>query len=148
MRKELSNVKKILTDEKRRSNGDCHKLADLSKAYQECIEQLKAKKTEDPDNSQLQTKLTQAMEDIRDERRRAEQLAEKVRQCQSDLETLPLLKAQLEVYQTDFNAERAAREKIAGEKADLEEELQRLRKAPNVTVQYFYCNSYYNLFYF
>ena len=155
LRKELSNLKKILSDEKRRSSGDSQKLSDLAKAYQECIEQLKhsdskAKKNDDSDHSavgtsasQLQTKLTQALEDIRDERRRAEQLAEKVRQYQSDLDTLPLLKAQLEVYQTDFNAERAAREKIAGEKADLVEELQRLRKAPhasNVITIDLYCN--------
>jgi hypothetical protein len=30
---------------------------------------------------------------------------------------------QVDVYQADFNAERQARERIAGEKADLEEEL-------------------------
>lgn len=84
----------------------------------------------------LQTRLSQAQEDIRDERRRAEQLVEKLRQCQSDLETLPILRAQVEVFQTDFNAERAAREKIAGEKADLLDELQRLKggQAANVRV--------------
>ena len=64
---------------------------------------------------------------FRDERRRADQLSDKLRQCQKDLETLPILQAQVEVYQTDFNAERAAREKIAGEKADLLDELQRLK---------------------
>ena len=40
----------------------------------------------------LQTRLAQAQEDIRDERRRAEQVAEKLRQCQVDLETLPILR--------------------------------------------------------
>lgn len=75
----------------------------------------------------LQTKLAQAQEDARDERRRAEQLVEKLNKCQIDLETLPLLQAQVEVYQTDFNAERAAREKIAGEKADLLEQIQRIK---------------------
>ena len=32
---------------------------------------------------------------------------------------------QVEVYQSDFNAEREARERIAGEKADLEEQLRK-----------------------
>ena len=36
---------------------------------------------------------------------------------------------QVEVYQSDFNAERQAREKIAGEKADLVEEIRRLKKS-------------------
>jgi hypothetical protein len=31
------------------------------------------------------------------------------------------------VYQADFNAERQARERIAGEKADIEEELRKLK---------------------
>ena len=45
-----------------------------------------------------------------------------------DVEAIPILKAQVEVYQSDFNAERCAREKIAGEKADLEEEVRRIRQ--------------------
>jgi len=50
------------------------------------------------------------------------------------LEALPLLQAQVEVYQSDFNAERLARERIAGEKADLEEQLRKagVQKAPTV----------------
>ena len=35
----------------------------------------------------------------------------------------------MEVYQSDFNAEREARERIAGEKADLLEELNKLKQA-------------------
>ena len=34
----------------------------------------------------------------------------------------------VEVYRSDFNAEREARERIAGEKADLAEELAKFRK--------------------
>ena len=75
----------------------------------------------------MQSRLVHAQEEIRDERRRADQIAEKLRQCQSDLESLPLLRAQIEVFENDFNAERAAREKIAGEKADLIDEVRRLR---------------------
>ena len=39
---------------------------------------------------------------------------------------LLLVQAQVEVYQSDFNAERTARERIAGEKADLEEQLRKI----------------------
>ena len=83
----------------------------------------------------LQSRLTQAQDDIRDERRRGEQLSEKLRKCQVEMESLPILQTQVEIYQTDFNAERAAREKIAGEKADLLDELQRLKAGGARTVQ-------------
>ena len=75
----------------------------------------------------FQSRLVHAQEEIRDERRRADQIADKLRQCQTDLESLPLLRAQIEVYKTDFDAERCAREKIAGEKADLIDEIRQLR---------------------
>ena len=52
-----------------------------------------------------------------------------------DLDTIPILRAQVEVYQTDFEAERAAREKIAGEKADVLDELQRLKAATGHKLQ-------------
>ena len=40
----------------------------------------------------------------------------------------------MEVYQSDFNAERQAREKIAGEKADLLEDIRRLKNSqPNLS---------------
>ena len=43
---------------------------------------------------------------------------------------------QVEVYQSDFNAERQAREKIAGEKADLVEEIRRLKNTqPNAAFE-------------
>jgi predicted nucleic acid-binding Zn-ribbon protein len=35
------------------------------------------------------------------------------------------------VYQADFNQERGAREKIAGEKADLEEEIRKIKQHHN-----------------
>merc|ERR1712241_135924 len=154
LRKELSNIKKILIDEKRRSNGDTVKINELQtmfgaamKAYQDSIDHMKhmesssKKKNNDEasesrstrDNTSpskmesLQSRLVHAQEEIRDERRRADQIAEKLRQCQTDLEDLPLLRAQIEVYKTDFNAERTAREQIAGEKQDLMDEIRRLR---------------------
>jgi len=37
----------------------------------------------------------------------------------------------VEVYQADFNAEREARQKIAGEKSDLLDELHRLKREQN-----------------
>ena len=43
----------------------------------------------------------------------------------------PFFRAQAEVYKSDFDAERRAREEIAGEKADLLEEIHRLKQLQN-----------------
>ena len=79
----------------------------------------------------LTAKLVQAEAQIRDERVKAQVLHDKVRQMELDIEAIPILKAQVEVYQSDFNAERAAREKIAGEKADLQEEIRKIQQRQN-----------------
>ena len=50
---------------------------------------------------------------------------ERLAHAEMEAESVPLLRAQVEVYQSDFNAERTARERIAGEKADLEEQLRK-----------------------
>jgi len=52
-------------------------------------------------------------------------MEDKLKKVEVECESIPILQAQVEVYRADFDAERAAREKIAGEKADLEEELRK-----------------------
>ena len=84
-----------------------------------------------------------AEEELGQERREHSRTRERLHQLAAELETLPLLQAQVrpdqrvtitvevkycvqvEVYHSDFNAEREARERIAGEKADLEEQLRK-----------------------
>ena len=41
---------------------------------------------------------------------------------------LSKVSVQVEVYQSDFNAEREARERIAGEKADLLDQINKMRQ--------------------
>ncbi|KAM7021095.1 NF-kappa-B essential modulator [Acridotheres tristis] len=45
----------------------------------------------------------------------------------ADLETIPVLKFQADVYRADFEAERAAREQLHGERDALQEELKQLQ---------------------
>lgn len=73
----------------------------------------------------MTARLMQAEEALTRERRESQGVRERLAQAALDLEALPLLQAQVEVYQSDFNAERTARERIAGEKADLEEQLRK-----------------------
>ena len=68
----------------------------------------------------------QAEEELQKERGEQRAIRERLRAALLELEAVPLLQAQVEVYQSDFNAERQARERIAGEKADLEEQLRKV----------------------
>jgi len=145
LRKQLSSVKKLLLEERKRSGSESQKLGDVQSAfgqvfkeYQATLEglkQLQDSKKSKPDQQRdlaqmdsMTSKLMQVEESLRQERVRNRMMEDKMRQMEMDVEAIPILKAQVEVYQSDFNAERAAREKIAGEKADLEEEVQRIRQ--------------------
>jgi len=83
-------------------------------------------KTNIQDNVDSMTvRLMQLEEELGQERREHQRTRDKLSAAALDLEALPLLQAQVEVYQSDFNAERQARERIAGEKADLEEQMRK-----------------------
>ena len=84
-------------------------------------------KTNIQDNVDSMTvRLMQLEEELGQERREHQRTRDKLSAAALDLEALPLLQAQVEVYQSDFNAERQARERIAGEKADLEEQMRKV----------------------
>jgi len=56
------------------------------------------------------------------------QLMENDKKLELENEAIAILKAQVEVYQSDFNAEREARENLAGEKERLAEDLRHLQR--------------------
>ena len=74
----------------------------------------------------MTVRLMAAEEELGRERREHGRTREQLSAAATQLDQLALLEAQLEVYQADFNAEREARERIAGEKADLEEQLRKV----------------------
>ena len=74
----------------------------------------------------MTVRLMQAEEELQKERGEHRNTRERLRAAVLEVEAVPLLQAQVEVYQSDFNAERQARERIAGEKADLEEQLRKV----------------------
>lgn len=151
---EMNKLRKLLNEEKKKSLGETHRLAEtnalfdqvyadyitaldiLKQAHQdrrmknqqqavlENIQETSMK--ENMDN--LTARLMQAEQGMRQGQEKSKQLQERLAQSYLDLEALPLLRAQVEVYQSDFNAEREARERIAGEKGDLMEQVQKLQK--------------------
>ncbi|XP_068083261.1 optineurin isoform X2 [Anabrus simplex] len=67
-------------------------------------------------------------EELAEKTKEITQLKEKVKKLEVENEAITILKAQVEVYQSDFNAEREARENLAGEKERLAEDLRLLQR--------------------
>jgi len=155
---EVNKLRKLLTEEKKKVGGETARLGETHALFEQIymdytstIESVKQAQHEKRMKSQQQSvlnniaesnmrdnvdsmtaRLMQAEEALAQERRDNHQSKERLAQAALDLEALPLLQAQVEVYQSDFNAERMARERIAGEKADLEEQMRKagVQKTP------------------
>jgi len=140
---EVAKLRKLLEQEKKKSHGESSKLTDAHQLFEQVyldyssvVESVKKSKSAGGavleniaesnmrDNvDRMTARLMQAEEALTQELARHQDTKERLNQVSLDVEALPLLRAQVEVYQSDFHAERAARERIAGEKADLEEQL-------------------------
>eukprot|EP00092_Neocalanus_flemingeri_P006444 GFUD01006944.1.p1 GENE.GFUD01006944.1~~GFUD01006944.1.p1 ORF type:complete len:772 (+),score=204.99 GFUD01006944.1:164-2479(+) len=148
---EVNKLRKLLAEEKKKVGGENAQLRETHALFEQIyldytstIESVKQAQHEKRMKGQQQSvlnniaesnmrdnvdsmtaRLMQAEEALAQERQDNQQTREKLAQVALDLEALPLLQAQVEVYQSDFNAERMARERIAGEKAELEEQLRK-----------------------
>ncbi|XP_036004986.1 optineurin-like isoform X2 [Fundulus heteroclitus] len=79
-------------------------------------------------NQELQEWLAAAEEDLVAKQRKIDEMEEEMVQKEKELETMSVLRAQAEVYSSDFYAERAAREKLHEEKDHLVSEVENLRE--------------------
>ncbi|XP_075408481.1 optineurin [Tenrec ecaudatus] len=96
-------------------------LQEHSKALK-TIEELKMKESEKVDKAVLQElkeKLGLAEKALASKQLRMDEMKQTIAKQEEDLETMTILRAQMEVYCSDFHAERAAREKIHEEKEQL-----------------------------
>ncbi len=55
-------------------------------------------------------------------------MTQKCQEMETDVETIPVLKAQAEVFKTDFEAERKAREDLAADRDRIQEEMEQLQQ--------------------
>lgn len=76
----------------------------------------------------LQTRLEAAEKALADKQAKMDGMKQEIFRKEKELETIPVFQAQAEVYSLDFNAERAAREKIHEEKEHLCVELEVLKE--------------------
>ncbi|XP_037702147.1 optineurin isoform X2 [Choloepus didactylus] len=99
------------------------------------IEELKRKESEKVDKAmvqELQEKLVLAETALAYKQCQLDELKQTVARQEEELETVAVLKAQMELYCSDFHAERAAREKIHEEKEQLALQLALLLKENNI----------------
>ncbi|XP_049737935.1 optineurin isoform X1 [Elephas maximus indicus] len=99
------------------------------------IEELKMKESEQVDMAVLQEldeKLELAEKALASKQLQIDEMKQTIAKQEEDLETMTVLRAQMEVYCSDFHAERAAREKIHEEKEQLALQLAILLKENNV----------------
>ena len=149
---EVNKLRSLLTQEKKKMYAETTRLAETSQLFEQVyldyvavMEGVKTASHEKKMKSQQQAvlsniaesnmrdnvdsmtaRLMQAEQALAQEKKASQAMRERLEKAALDLEALPLLQAQVEVYQSDFNAERTARERIAGEKADLEEQLRKI----------------------
>merc|ERR1719507_958161 len=149
---EVNKLRSLLTQEKKKMYTETTRLAETSQLFEQVyldyvavMEGIKTASHEKKMKSQqlavlsniaesnmrenvdsMTARLMQAEQALSQERKASQAMRERLEKAALDLEALPLLQAQVEVYQSDFNAERTARERIAGEKADLEEQLRKM----------------------
>ncbi|XP_058537857.1 optineurin isoform X3 [Neofelis nebulosa] len=99
------------------------------------IEELKRKESEKVDKvvlQELSEKLALAEKALASKQLQMDDMKQTIAKQEEDLETMTVLRAQMEVYCSDFHAERAAREKIHEEKEQLALQLAILLKENNV----------------
>ncbi|XP_028747693.1 optineurin [Peromyscus leucopus] len=98
------------------------------------IEELTKKQAEKVDKTLLQElheKLELAEQALASKQLQMDEMKQTIAKQEEDLETMAVLRAQMEVYCSDFHAERAAREKIHEEKEQLALQLAILLKESN-----------------
>ncbi|XP_039733328.1 optineurin isoform X1 [Pteropus medius] len=99
------------------------------------VEELKRKESEKVDKvvlHELHEKLELAEKALASKQLQMDEMKQTIAKQEEDLETITVLRAQMEVYCSDFHAERAAREKIHEEKEQLALQLAILLKDNNV----------------
>lgn len=130
LRMQNQSMEAALRMERQAASEEKRKLAQLQAAYHQLFQ--------DYDNH-MKSSLGMQLEDLKQQLQQAEEalvakqelidkLKEEAEQHKIVMETVPVLKAQADIYEADFQAERQAREKLAEKKEFLQEQLEQLQR--------------------
>lgn len=130
LRMQNQSMEAALRMERQTASEEKRKLAQLQVAYHQLFQ--------DYDNH-IKSSMGMQLEDLKQQLQQAEEalvakqevidkLKEEAEQHKIVMETVPVLKAQADIYEADFQAERQAREKLAEKKELLQEQLEQLQR--------------------
>lgn len=154
LKKEIHDLRQLLVKEQSFGHEKKINLAEaqsqfqkLFSDYQELLEEWESfhqeQKTKAKQNSEyhefqvrgyvekidnLTAQLMSKEETLTQQKQQIAELTEAVKKLKQESEEIPVLKAQAEVYQSDFVAEREARANLAGEKEKLAEDVRKLNR--------------------
>ncbi|XP_067403007.1 NF-kappa-B essential modulator isoform X3 [Emydura macquarii macquarii] len=139
LRMQAQNLETALRVERQSATEEKRKLAQLQAAYHQLFQEYDGHVKSSLENekrsqgmeqhlAELLQQLQQAEEALVAKQELIDKLKEDTEQHKAVLETIPVLKAQADIYKADFLAEREAREKLHEQREALQEQLEQLRR--------------------
>ncbi|XP_053773049.1 NF-kappa-B essential modulator isoform X2 [Desmodus rotundus] len=137
LRMQNQSMEAALRMERQAASEEKRKLAQLQVAYHQLFQDydnhIKSSMVSSERNrgmqlEDLKQQLQQAEEALVAKQEVIDKLKEEAEQHKIVMETVPVLKAQADIYKADFQAERQAREKLAEKKELLQEQLEQLQR--------------------
>ncbi|XP_014388741.1 PREDICTED: NF-kappa-B essential modulator isoform X2 [Myotis brandtii] len=137
LRMQNQSMEAALRKERQVASEEKRKLAQLQAAYHQLFQdydnRMKSSLMSNERNrgmqlEDLKQQLQQAEEALVAKQELIDKLKEEAEQHKIVMETVPVLKAQADIYEADFQAERQAREKLAEKKELLQEQLEQLQR--------------------
>ncbi|KAM9576792.1 NF-kappa-B essential modulator isoform 2-T2 [Trichechus inunguis] len=137
LRMQSQSVEAALRMERQAASEEKRKLAQLQVAYHQLFQDydnhIKSSMASSERNrgiqlEDLKQQLQQAEEALVAKQELIDKLKEEAEQHKTVMETVPVLRAQADIYKADFQAERQAREKLAEKKELLQEQLEQLQR--------------------
>ncbi|XP_006130123.2 NF-kappa-B essential modulator isoform X1 [Pelodiscus sinensis] len=139
LRMQAQNLEAALRVERQSATEEKRKLAQLQAAYHQLFQEYDSHMKSSLDQEkrsqgmelhleELLQQLQQAEEALVAKQELIDKLKEETEQHKTLLETIPVLKAQADIYKADFLAEREAREKLHEQREALQEQLEQLRR--------------------
>ncbi|XP_027952903.1 NF-kappa-B essential modulator [Eumetopias jubatus] len=137
LRMQSQSVEAALRMERQAASEEKRKLAQLQVAYHQLFQEydnhikssvVSSERNRGMQLEDLRQQLQQAEEALVAKQEVIDKLKEEAEQHKIVMETVPVLKAQADIYKADFQAERQAREQLAEKKEFLQEQLEQLQR--------------------
>ncbi|KAM4818607.1 NF-kappa-B essential modulator isoform 1-T2 [Thomomys bottae] len=137
LRMQSQSMEAALRMERQTASEEKRKLAQLQMAYHQLFQDydnhikssmVSCERKRGMQLEDLKQQLQQAEEALVAKQEVIDKLKEEAEQHKIVMETVPVLKAQADIYKADFQAERQAREKLAEKKELLQEHLEQLQR--------------------